>query len=263
MVEALISLGLGVAVAMLNSLAGGGSSLSLPAFIFMGIPPGVANGTNRFGLIWGNFMSFYGLYRQGQFDFQTFKPVIIPIVLGASVGAYLAVLIPDKMFEGFLAMVLLGVAVLNLTHLLKGSLSPSSRYTESPSHVDLAQKMRSPAWSKSTFTLFTLVGFYGGFIQVGVGFVMIFAFSKWSGSNLLQVNAIKSGVATLFMMISFGIFFAHGKIKWDTALIYAIGCIIGGYVGASLQVYRGESWVKWVMISVCLGMSIKLISDLI
>lgn len=243
--ELLIALGLGVLVAVLNSLAGGGSSFSLPGFIFMGLPAGVANGTNRFGLIWGNIMSFYGLYRKGKFNIKVFKPLVIPILLGAALGAYAAVFIPDSLFEGFLALVLLTVAGMNIWHLLQA---------QSPSQEAQVQSM-----SKWGFLVFMGVGFYGGFIQVGVGFVMIYAFSKWSKLSLIEVNAMKSGVAALFMIQSFMIFLWHGKIDWPIGLAYALGCLLGGYLGAHIQVRKGEKFLKWVMVLASVAIAIQLL----
>lgn len=247
-----LSLGLafliGIAVALLNSLAGGGSSLSLPAFIFMGLPAGVANGTNRFGLIWGNLSSFYGLFRKGQFEFSTFKPFALPIMIGAAMGAWCAVLTPDSLYEALLGFVLIGVAILNVVHLAQ--YQPSEQSDSKPFNLQ-------------TFIVFTCVGFYAGLIQVGVGFVMIFAFSKWTSLSLIKINAIKSGIATLFMVQSFLIFLWYGKVHWPLALIYALGCILGGVLGSHLQIKQGEKWLKWAMFGVSLAMALKLLLPLI
>tara|TARA_B110000483_G_scaffold240330_1_gene320689 strand:- start:412 stop:1272 length:861 start_codon:yes stop_codon:yes gene_type:complete len=271
-----LGFGIGIVVAILNSIAGGGSSISLPSFILMGIPAGVANGTNRFGLIWGNLASFYGLYRRGYFSWKILAPLVLPILLGAGAGAWCAVLIPDTIFQLFLAAVLIGVALLNVQYLWRnhkklksnsqvksGVLTPQVTHAAGNIHGEqnypIAPRPQLSFWS---FVGFVLVGFYGGFIQVGMGFVLIFAFSLLAPMRLVQINALKSAIATLFMIQSFAIFFYYGKVQWDLAIIYAMGCVLGGFIGSLIQISQGDSFIRIAMVLISVVMAIKILANM-
>jgi len=105
---------IGVAVSFINSIAGGGSMLSLPAMIFMGIPATVANGTNRVGIFWGNISSVMKLYRSGKLEWRALKLLVLPVALGAAVGALFAVSIPDDVFKPILAGFILFVTFMTV-----------------------------------------------------------------------------------------------------------------------------------------------------
>jgi uncharacterized protein len=238
----------GWAVAFINSIAGGGSILSLPLLLFLGLPGSVANGTNRFAIFWGNAFAFYGLYRKGRYDGAILSAVLAPVVFGAIGGAFLAVYIPDMWFRPFLALTILVVSVLSILPQHKGA-GPR----------ELPQK-RAGRWGLAV--LFFIVGLYGGFIQIGMGFVLIYAFSRATGLGLVEVNALKSLVGFCFIFFSLLIFLFYGKIDWGMALPLALGSASGGYLGGVFQVKKGEKWVRLAIPFMGFVLALKILWDL-
>ncbi|MCQ2091192.1 MAG: sulfite exporter TauE/SafE family protein [Fibrobacter sp.] len=239
---------LGAIVSLINSIAGGGSSLSLPAMIFMGIPPTVANGTNRIGLIIGNISSVYNLAKHGYLNKKIFKQLVIPSIIGALIGVCFLMQIGDKAFQAMLAVVICLVVIMG--RLRKDILG------------------KPPAAPPEKLTLggaigFALVSIYGCIIQVGVGFVQIFSLTRYTGLDPIHVNALKNSLTTVFLVISTIALGVAGKINWPIAIVMAAGAWVGGYLGSTLQRKKGNKFIE-NFISVCsIAMAIYLIVDLI
>ncbi len=239
---------LGAIVSLINSIAGGGSSLSLPAMIFMGIPPTVANGTNRIGLIIGNISSVYNLAKHGYLNKKIFKQLFIPSIIGALIGVCFLMQIGDKAFQAMLAAVICLVVIMG--RLRKDILG------------------KPPAAPPEKLTLggaigFALVSIYGCIIQVGVGFVQIFSLTRYTGLDPIHVNALKNSLTTVFLVISTIALGVAGKINWPIAIVMAAGAWVGGYLGSTLQRKKGNKFIE-NFISVCsIAMAIYLIVDLI
>ncbi|MGL1901381.1 MAG: sulfite exporter TauE/SafE family protein [Fibrobacterales bacterium] len=223
---------IGIVVAFINSIAGGGSMLSLPMMIFLGLPPTVANGTNRVGVFWGNLSSAIKLYRSGKLDLTILKMLLLPVIVGAIVGAWFAVKIPDDIFKPVLAVVILCVTFLSVFS------SRKKLYT-----TEIDSKSKDIKYGP-LFLWFFLVGLYGGFIQIGVGFILIFAFSKATNFDLVRVNALKGAIASVFIFVSIIIFILNDKVVWPVAIVFGCGTMLGGLLGATFQVKKGDVWVK-------------------
>jgi len=239
---------LGIVVAFINSIAGGASSLSLPIMILLGLQPTVANGTNRVGMLVGIFSSVFGMRRYGYLRMDIAKALLPPTILGGLAGTFIAVVIDDAHFQVLLAIVMVGVAIMSSM-----GIDPLGKPPESP-----------PARpGTKAFLGFTFVGFYGGFLQVGMGFIQIFALRKYSGLDLKHVNAIKSFLSLWFISISSVAFFAAGKVRLDLSIIMAFGGFLGGLLGSKFQHKHDQIWIKRAIqvASVCLAA--KLIYDLV
>lgn len=238
----------GVVTAFINCLAGGGSSLSLPLMILLGLPPTLANGTNRLGLLIGNISAVTNLRKHGYLNLRVYKQLLPPTVLGALLGTLFAVQINDKIFTVLIAMVIIWVAIL-------------SRMGTDPLGKPADQVPERPgckAWSG-----FALLGIYGSFIQVGVGFLQIFALRRYTGLDLVRVNALKNGLTTSFLLISTIGFAWAGKIIWGLALCMAAGAAIGGWLGSRMQRRHGAQFVQQFVSWAGLALAAKLIWDLI
>lgn len=238
---------LGLVVSIINSLAGGGSSISLPLLIFLGLPPTVANGTNRIGLIVGNFSSMINLRKHGHLYLPIFKQLFLPTLIGSIIGVVALVQINDKVFQAILAIVIFFVVF--LTNVKKNILGKAPETP--PTKVSL-----------KGFLGFMAVGIYGGIIQVGVGFIQIFALSKYSGLSLIQVNALKSGLTSIFLIISTIVLGFAGKIIWSIAIVMALGAWVGGYIGSRLQRKHGNEFIEKAITVVSLLMAAYLLYDL-
>jgi uncharacterized membrane protein YfcA len=236
----------GVAVAFVNSVSGGGSTLSLPVLIFLGLPAATANGTNRLGILLGSLSSLFAFRSKGIFLPRLALKVGWPAAIGSFAGSLIAVRVPDRIFNPILAGIILFVAVMTF----KGN-KAHPPHGEEPS-------MRGDAIA---FTAYLGIGFYGGFIQAGSGLIMMYAFTRLGNLDIIQVNALKVATTVLFIAVSLLTFAASGRIHWPMAAALAAGNLAGGWLGAHWQVRKGEAWVNRFLLWTATAMAAKLIWD--
>ncbi|GBU25135.1 hypothetical protein R83H12_01774 [Fibrobacteria bacterium R8-3-H12] len=235
-------------VTFINGLAGGASSLSLPIMILLGLPPTVANGTNRFGMIVGIFSSVFNMRRYGYLRMDIAKALLLPTILGGAAGTLIAVVIDDAHFQVLLAIVMVGVAIMSSL-----GTDPFGKPPEKPPERPSAK----------AFLGFAAVGFYGGFLQVGMGFLQIFSLRKYSGLDLKQVNALKSFLSFWFILISSLGFFVAGKVVLELAISMALGGVFGGLLSSKFQHKHDMIWIKRAIQFASIGLAGKLIYDLL
>lgn len=239
---------LGAVVSLINSIAGGGSTLSLPIMIFLGMPATVANGTNRIGLIIGNLSSVANLAKHGYLDKKIFKQLFIPSLVGACIGVCFLVNIGDRAFQAILACVICLVVVMsNLKKDILGKppATPPEKLT----------------WKGAIG--FALVSIYGCIVQVGVGFVQIFSLTRYTGLDPIHVNALKNALTTIFLVIGTLALGVMGKIDWPIAIVMALGAWCGGYFGSFLQRKKGNKFIRHFISVTSIAMAAYLIVDLI
>lgn len=239
---------LGAMVSLINSIAGGGSVLSLPIMIFLGLPATVANGTNRIGLIIGNFSSALNLARHGYLNRKIFAQLFIPTLLGAIIGACFLVRIGDKLFQAILAGVICLVVV--MSNLRKDILGKPP--AEPPKKLSLKGALG-----------FFAVAIYGCIVQVGVGFVQIFSLTRYTGLDPIHVNALKNALTNVFLVVSTIALGLAGKINWPIALIMAAGAWFGGYLGSFMQRKKGNKFIQRFISVASIGMAVGLVVDLL
>ena len=239
---------LGAVVSLINSIAGGGSTLSLPIMIFLGMPATVANGTNRIGLIIGNFSSAFNLARHGYLNKRIFLQLLTPTILGALLGACFLVHIGDKLFQAILAVVICLVVVmsnLNKNVLGKPPENPPEKLT-----------------LKGALGFFA-IAIYGCIVQVGVGFVQIFGLTRYTGLAPIQINALKNSLTNVFLVVSTIALGVTGKINWPIAIVMAAGAWLGGYLGSFTQRKKGNKFVQRFVSVASVTMAVFLVADLI
>lgn len=238
----------GCAASMLNSIAGGGSVFSLPVMIFLGLPPTIANGTNRIGLIVGNLSSAYNLHKHGYLNKKILLQLSMPSLLGAFAGVFFVVQLNDKVFQAILALAIALVAImsgLKKDILGKPPKAPPERCT------------------KMGFLGFFLVAIYGSIVQVGVGFLQIFALRRYTGLEMIQVNALKNTLTTIFLIISTAGLAIAGKVDWPLAIVTALGASFGGFLSSLLQCKKGNKFVERMVQLATVAVAIKMIYDVI
>jgi uncharacterized membrane protein YfcA len=167
----------------INTIAGGGSLITLPILIFMGLPPTIANGTNRIQLIFQNSAAIYGFRSKGISYFKFSGWLSLSSLIGAILGATIAVEFPEELFKRLLSIIMILVML--------------SFYIKEKTSKILEQKNKIKNKILSFF-LFFLVGIYGGFIHAGVGFFMILILSKINELKISHSNSIKVFVALIF-----------------------------------------------------------------
>lgn len=235
----------GVVAGIINTMAGGGSLLTLPLLIFLGLPASTANGTNRIAVLVQNISAAAGFRRKGFHNIRYGMFLAVPAIIGAIIGATLAVDIADRLFErilGILMLVVLGLILWN----------PTSRMEEVTESVNPARR-----WMAAFFFLF--VGFYGGFIQAGVGFLVIATLTLINGFDLVKTNSFKVVINSFFTAVALLVFAFHGEVEWLVGLVLAVGMGIGGWLGSHLAVEKGEPLIRVVLIVSVVVMSTRLL----
>ncbi len=233
---------IGLLAGFINVMAGGGSALTLPALIFLGLDGAMANGTNRLAILIQNIFAVTAFKQNKISAFgQSMRYALITLP-GAVAGAFVAVQIDNFWFKKILGIII--IFVIATLILPKPSISEGKSSTHS-----------------KLFLFFSLfgIGFYGGFIQAGVGFLLMAALFYFARLNLVLVNMHKVFVVLIYTIPAFVIFIFSGNVDWFLGLILAAGNGLGGWIGARFAVKKGEKLIRIVLIFVLIGMSIKLI----
>jgi uncharacterized protein len=233
----------GVVAGWINVLAGGGSLLSIPAMVFLGLPGPVANGTNRIGIIAQNIASVWGFFRKGYSDFKLSATLSVCACIGAVFGAMMGVSLDGVWFERTLALIMAGVLLLMMTGAGQKPVAPE----EKPKNLVAGH------------ILFVVIGVWAGFIQIGVGFLMMPVLNRLMGIDLVRTNMHKVFIALMFSIVSLIVFMSQVKIEWMLGVALALGNAVGGWLGASSAVSGGEKLIRRVFLLAVAGMAVKLL----
>jgi len=231
----------GVLASFINVTAGGGSSLSLPVLIFLGVDPSVANGTNRLAILLQN-ASASASFRNEKV-YQTKESVIYALLTipGAVLGAYYATRISDELFRKALAIVMIGVVI--------SLIIPKSNIKE-------GVKKR---FSWLIYPGFVVLGFYGGFIQVGIGILIMALIQRCLDCNLVLTNVHKAFIIMLNTIPSLIIFVITGNMIWTLGIALAVGMTAGAWWAARLSVRKGEKFIKQMLVAALVLIALKLV----
>jgi len=235
----------GVAAGFINILAGGGSLLTMPILIFLGLPAATANGTNRVGLAVETLVGVAKFRERGLFNPGFSLELALPAVVGAILGSSIAIKIPDEVFEKVLAVVMILILALILRSPKAGSGSPDAEEITSSSRI-------------VSMVSFFFVGLYGGFVQAGVGFVIIAALSILTRLSLVRINSIKIFVVGVYIIPTLIVFVVSGNVNWLFGAVLAAGMGLGAWVGAHVAVKKGDRWIKVFLVVTVLAMAAKL-----
>ncbi|MCP4297331.1 MAG: sulfite exporter TauE/SafE family protein [Proteobacteria bacterium] len=233
----------GCIAGFLNVMAGGGSAISLPILIFMGLDSTLANGTNRVAIFIQNLFAIGGFRKQKFHQFNMSLPMAICTLPGAFLGAWVAVKIDDQWFHRILAIVMIGIVISMLV----------------PKSKTRTQNESSRLKTGLGYLAMLGIGFYGGFIQVGVGFIMMAVMFHLFQMNLIHVNMHKVFIIFVYTIPALAIFIYSGNVNWSLGLTLAAGNAIGGVTGSFVTVKGGEKIVRYVLIIAILFMSAKLL----
>ncbi|HAQ03987.1 MAG: sulfite exporter TauE/SafE family protein [Acidimicrobiales bacterium] len=229
----------GLAAGVINTMAGGGSTITVPLLVFAGVPGTYANGSNRVGILPACLAAVLSFRRLGVSGFRDARIIFLPVLFGSLAGSLLINKLGDDQFERLFAFLVIPIVILTL-------MPPTPKESKS-------------SWGRSTMILiFFVVGVYGGAIQAGVGLVIVLALSR-SGFDLVTANSIKVMINAFVTVVALPVFIFSGKISWGPALVLAAGLTLGGWIGAKWTVEGGERVVRWVMVIAALGLSGKLV----
>lgn len=230
-----------------NVMAGGGSLLTVPAMVFMGIPDAVANGTNRIAILAQTLASMWVFFRKGITELKLSMTLALFTLPGALAGAWYGTQLRGVWFNRVLAAVML--AVMLLMHL-----KPAARVDAAA-----APPATTPKRYWLTHILMIGVGFYGGLIQIGIGFMIMPILHRVMGLDLLRVNMHKVFLILPFTVLSLAIFIGKVGVVWAAGLALALGNAAGGWLATHMMIQKGDRIIFLVFNIALVAMVIKLL----
>lgn len=234
----------GFIVGFINTIAGGGSLLSLPILIFLGLPSTLANGTNRVAIIFQTAIATAGFKSKGVSTFPFNIYLGGSAFLGSIIGAQLAVDISGDLFNRILAIVMISVVLIIAFGPKIGIKEVAERLTGKYLWVGVIA--------------FFFFGIYGGFINAGLGFIMILFLHYINRMTLVRSNATKVAVVFMYMVSALIVFTVNDQVNWKIGLILAIGNGSGAWLASRISVNKGDGFVKKFLIVMVSILAIKL-----
>jgi uncharacterized membrane protein YfcA len=239
----LLILLIGLATGFFDSVIGAGGLISVPALIFLGLPPQVAIATDRFGTLGQSIASFWKFWRAKKIVWGYVLPLAFISLAGSLIGANILVSVDPAMLQkvvGILVIVLLPFLFLKR---------------------DLGLRRQEPSKSKKAlgFLLYFLVMIFGSFFGQGTGPLVFYALTYFLGLTMIEVLA--TGVIPWFLLsiVSLVIFARHGIIDYPKGAILLVGMAIGAYAGSHIAIKKGDRWIKWLCVLYVLALGVKLL----
>ncbi len=241
--DIIILLFCGIIAGFINTVAGGGSLLTLPILIFMGLPSNIANGTNRIAIFMQNIFSISGYKSRGISDFKYSSWLSVSALIGSIIGAKIAININEDMFNKILSIVII-IVVLTIIY------NKKPFYINSE-NISIEKKIIS-------VIIFFFIGIYGGFIHAGVGFLILSILSNYNGIQLSKANSIKVFVVFVYTFFALIVFIMENKINWILGINLGIGNSIGGWIASRWSYNKSDKIIKIFIIISSAIMAIKL-----
>lgn len=226
----------GFAAGFINTLAGSGSIITLPLFIYLGLPANVANASNRVAILFQNAVSTTSFHRSRVLDVRGALILGTPAIVGSVIGAMIAANLDEQVMRRAIGIVMVMMAVMIV---IKSDQWINGRITEMINRPDL----------KLILILF-VIGIYGGFIQLGVGVFLLASLVVGVGYDLVRANAVKTAIIFLITVAALLVFQGSGKINWHLGLVVSIGSMAGAWVASRFAIHWGTKWVYRILLLV-------------
>ena len=227
----------GTLVGIINTLAGGGSIVTMTMFMAFGLPINVANGTNRIAVLLQNLTASITFLRKKTFDLKHGLLLSIPVIVGNIAGSFVASYINDWVFKICFGVILLVIMVYLLLD-TRIKLKAGNRLEIKPIH----------------YFWFLLIGFYGGYIYIGIGY-LILAIALWlMRMDLVTANAIKGFVILLATPFSLAVFMIMGNVDYTFGIIHGVGNMVGSFIASHYMADWGKNFIKIfmaVIVAIC------------
>lgn len=240
----LLLIGVGFVVGFINTVAGGASLISLPVLIFLGLPPSVANGTNRVAITVQTAMGVAGFKSKGISTFPFNIYLGISALLGAILGAQIAVDIRGETFNRILAIIMVVVVLII-------AFKPKVNLEE-------VQERLTGKYLWIAIVAFFFIGIYGGFINAGIGFIILLFLHNVNHLSLVKANATKVAVVFIYTLAALAVFVLNDKVRWEVGFVLAIGQGFGAWFSSRVSVNRGDGFIKTFLVIMVIVMGIKL-----
>ena len=230
----------GVGAGIINIMAGGGSVLTLGTLMMCGLDASVANGSNRIGLMLQNISGATTYKRQGICGFRSSIGLYLCAVPGAMIGALCAIQMTNVMFQRILGVVMIGIII--------------TLFLPKPSDDRVQVKK---VHGLLLYPAMVIIGFYGGFIQAGIGFIIMAVFYQLTEKSLVQINMHKIHIILVYTIPVLFLFGMTKNINWVFALILAGGNAFGAWIAVRLSLKKGDMIIKRALAVAILLMALK------
>lgn len=241
----LMILGAGFLAGFINALAGSGSLITVPLLIFLGLPANIANATNRVMILLSNAVGVSSYRQQKVFKLRENFWLALPAIVGAVIGALIAVDINEEIMTriiGGLMVFLLFTIIYNPKKWLQ--------------ELESETKPKFKFWQ---YLVMFFVGLYGGFIQIGVGVLILSGLVLSCGFNIVKANAVKLFIILIYTVFALGIFIYNGQVNFVAGLLLAAGSMIGSFIATRVAVGWGPKFVRIILITVVVVAIVKLL----
>ena len=238
----------GILVGFINTLAGGGTIISISLFMFLGLPPIVANGTNRIPILFQTITAVILYQKKKMIEWSKAIKLSIPIIAGNITGALLAGLLPDKIFSYIFAgiVVLFGISML---------FNPNTWLKEN-------KALQIKPITFLQYVTYFFLGVYGGFVHVGIGYFYLGMLVLVGGYDIIKANVLKIVFVMCSIPFSLMVFAVQGNVVWSAGLIHAIGNVIGASIGVNFAVKKGGNFVRYIMLTLIVLVALQLMGIL-
>jgi uncharacterized membrane protein YfcA len=226
----------GLAAGFINTVAGGGSVIAIPLLAGI-VGPSVANGTLRISILMQSFAGVAGFQKGKAVPWKAVLPLIVPTTAGAVAGAWTATVVSAGFMRTAFAVAVLLVA-------LTVFIGPSR-------WVNTAEPRLHEPWRSLAFTA---IGFYGGFLQAGIGFFLLLALVPGLGMGLVKGNAAKTLLVLIHAPLVLLLFARAAQVDWYAGLVLGLGSVVGALAASLLAVREGAArWIRWVVVLAAVG----------
>ena len=224
----------GIISGFINTLAGGGSMLTLPALMLMGMPADVANATNRVGVLMQSVTSVKGFDSRGFLDRHALWSLLLITGFGAVLGSLLASVLPVWILKPLLLITMVTMALVMLV---------KPEVVEVPEGIIPRSSLGHPIAALALF----MSGVYGGFVQAGVGFILIAALAGGLRYDLIRTNALKAVCTAVFSGVALLVFALQGQVWWIPGFILAVGSMLGAWLSVRFALKVSQNTLKWLL----------------
>jgi len=239
----LLIIGAGFLAGFINALAGSGSLITVPLLMFLGLPATVANGTNRIMIFLANIVGVSSFRQQNVFKFNDNIWLTIPAIVGAIIGAQIAVDINEEVMTRIIG----GLMVFLLITIIY---KPQKWLKE----VGKNSENKFNFWQ---YLVMFFVGLYGGFIQIGVGVFILSGLVLTAGFDIVKANAVKLFIIMVYTAFALAIFIYNGQVNFVAGLLLAAGSTTGSFLATRVAVSWGPKFVRIILIVVVIIAAIK------
>jgi uncharacterized membrane protein YfcA len=235
--------GLALLSGLIDAIAGGGGLITVPALLWVGLPPVAALATNKAQAVWGSFAATAHFIRQGSIDLRRAALLVLCTFIGSALGALLVQYLGSELLQRLVPLLLIAFALYFL-------------FSPRVSDLDSKQRIGLPAFALSVGFG---VGFYDGFFGPGAGTFFAMGFVALLGFGMRRATAHAKLLNFTSNLAALLFFLPGGHVVWSLALIMAAGQLIGGWLGAHLVLRHGTALVRPLLVVTSLAISIKLL----